>query len=169
MSSPPIAGPSSLPSTFDANEFIWNIVSEKLIDMHVPWVKGSKYQSDKVSEQGSLNLRLYCFCFCFSQYARLHMRYDLGPEGDAFIAYRDVKHVDSADDSTWRNARCAQDPCSNCTKRGNTCLRRVVDLYGDVDLGACVWYSLRGLGCSIKQRLRGARGPRSPKTSSSKG
>ena len=32
-----------------------------------------------------------------------------------------------------------------------------------------MWCSLRGVGCSIKQRVRGARGPRSPKKSSSKG
>ena len=32
-----------------------------------------------------------------------------------------------------------------------------------------MWCSLRGVGCSIKQRVRGARGPRSPKKSSGKG
>ena len=39
--------------------------------------------------------------FCFLQYAHLQMKYNLGPEGDAFIVYRDAKHTNSADDSTW--------------------------------------------------------------------
>src|SRR3979490_1075514 len=59
--------------------------------------------------------------------------------------------------------RCVQQPCTNCKKHGNTCLQKVIDLYGDVDLGACIWCSVRGVGCSISQRGKGARGARSPK------
>src|SRR3979490_2406418 len=97
------------------------------------------------------------------------MMYNISSAGDTFIVYRDAKLADMNDNSTWRNARSANPPCTNCKKRGNTCLRRVIDLYGDVDRGACVWCSVRGVGCSIKQQVRGARGAGSPKKSSGKG
>src|SRR3979490_10977 len=97
------------------------------------------------------------------------MMYNISSAGNMFIVYRDAKLADTNDDSSWRNARSANPPCTNWKKRGNTCLRRVIDLYGDVDLGACVWCSVRGVGCSIKQRVRGARGAGSPKKSSGKG
>src|SRR3979490_2532115 len=97
------------------------------------------------------------------------MMYNISSAGDTFIVYCDAKLADTNDDSTWRNTRSANPPCTNCKKRGNTCLRRVIDLYGDVDLGACIWWSVRGVGCSIKQRMRGARGAGSPKKSSGKG
>src|SRR3979490_1859590 len=65
--------------------------------------------------------------------------------------------------------RCVQKPSTNCKKHGNTCLQKVIDLYRDVDLGACVWCSVRGVGCSISQRGKGARGARSPRKDSGKG
>jgi hypothetical protein len=43
-----------------------------------------------------------------------------------------------------------------CVKRGNTCLRRIVDLYGDIDLGACVWCSQWSMKCSISLRGKGS-------------
>ena len=36
-----------------AERDVLNVVSEQLINMRELWVEGSKYQSDKVSEQGS--------------------------------------------------------------------------------------------------------------------
>src|SRR3979490_571355 len=97
------------------------------------------------------------------------MMYNISSAGDTFIVYHDAKLADTNDDSSWRNARAANPPCTNCKKWGNTCLCRVIDLYGDVDLGACIWCSVRGVGCSIKQQVRGARGAGSPKKSSGKG
>ena len=38
-----------------------------------------------------------------------------------------------------------------------------------MDLRACIWYSVLGVRCLIKQRVRGARGLRSPKKSLGKG
>ena len=95
--------------------------------------------------------------------------YNISNEGDSFIVYHDAKFAGTSDDSMWHNARCVNHPCTNCKKRGNTCLHRVIDLYGDVDLRACMWCSVLGVGCSIKQRVRGVRGPRSPKKSLDKG
>src|SRR3979490_686270 len=97
------------------------------------------------------------------------MMYNISSKGNSFIVYRDAKLADTADDSMWRNTRSANPPCTNCKKRGNTCLRQVIDLYRDVDLRACIWCSVRGVGCSIKQQVRGARGTGSPKKSSGKG
>ena len=98
------------------------------------------------------------------------MMYNISSAGDFFIVYCDAKLVDTTDDSMWRNARSANPPCTNCKKKqGNTCLCQVIDLYRDVDLGACIWCLVRGVGCSIKQRVRGVRGPRSPRKSSGKG
>src|SRR3979490_2737174 len=97
------------------------------------------------------------------------MMYNISSAGDTFIVYHDAKLTDTNDNSTWCNARSANPPCTNCKKWGNTCLRRVIDLYGDVDLGACIWCSVRGVGCSIKQWVRGVRGAGSPKKSSGKG
>ena len=39
-----------------------------------------------------------------------------------------------------------------CVKQKNTCLCRVIDMYGNVDLGACVWCQERSVRCSIAQR-----------------
>src|SRR3979490_2426908 len=97
------------------------------------------------------------------------MMYNISRTGDTFIVYRDAKLADTNDDSTWRNARSANPPCTNFKKRGNTCLRQVIDLYGDVDLGACIWCSVRGVGCSISQRCKGARGADGPKKEAGKG
>src|SRR3979490_874656 len=97
------------------------------------------------------------------------MMYNISSTGDSFIVYHDAKLANTADDSTWHNARSANPLCTNCKKQGNTCLCRVIDLYRDVDLGACVWCLVRGVGCSIKQWVRGARGAGSPKKSSGKG
>src|SRR3979490_1792006 len=97
------------------------------------------------------------------------MMYNISSAGDKFIVYRDATLADTNDDSTWRNTGSANPPCTNCKKRGNTCLHWVIDLYGDVDRGACVWCSVRGVGCSIKQQVRGTRGAGSPKKSLGKG
>ena len=69
-----------------------------------------------------------------------------------FIAYRHAKFAESGDDSTWRNAKASEKPCTTCVRRGNTCLRRLVSTYGDVDLGTCVWCQERSVRCSIAQR-----------------
>jgi uncharacterized protein YoxC len=37
-------------------------------------------------------------------------------------------------------------------KRGDSCLRVVVNDFGDIDLGACVWCKARSVGCSTVQR-----------------
>ena len=72
------------------------------------------------------------------QYLRLQMRYNIDGS-NVFVAYRNTLLADSKDDTNWRNARASEKACATCVKQKNTCLRRVIDVYGDVDLGACVW------------------------------
>ena len=137
MSSPPVAGPSNQGKTFDTNTFIWDAICNGLIDMHELWFKGSKYKSNKVCERG-FQTSVFLLMFCF-QYQRLQLMYNISNEGDNFVVYRNAKHAESLDELTWRNARCAQQACMNCKKQENTSLCKVIDLYGDVDLRACIW------------------------------
>jgi hypothetical protein len=41
-----------------------------------------------------------------------------------------------------------------CAKRGDSCLCVVVNDFGDIDLGACVWCKARSVACSTAQRRR---------------
>ena len=56
-----------------------------------------------------------------------------------------------------------------CVKCKNTCLRRVIDVYGDVDLGACVWCQERSVRCSIAQRGRAGKSSGEKRKRSEKG
>jgi hypothetical protein len=121
--------------------------SAEVIDMRRSWIEGPK--GKKVSEvflktSGEANVR---------QYLRLQMRYNIDGS-NVFVAYRNASLADSEDDTNWRNARASEKACATCVKRKNTCLRRVIDVYGDVDLGACVWCQERSVRCSIAQRGR---------------
>ena len=73
-----------------------------------------------------------------SQYLCLQMWYNIDGS-NAFIAYRNASIADSEDNTNWRNTRASEKACTTCIKRKNTCLCRVIDMYGDIDLGACVW------------------------------
>ena len=79
------------------------------------------------------------------------MRYNIDGS-DVFVAYRNASLADSEDNTNWRNARASEKACTTCVKRKNTCLRRVIDVYGDVNLGACVWCQERSVQCSIAQQ-----------------
>ena len=81
------------------------------------------------------------------------MRYNIDGS-NIFVAYRKASLADSEDDTNWRNACTSKKACAMCVKRSNTCLRWVIDVYGDVDLGACVWCQERSVRCSISQRGR---------------
>ena len=81
------------------------------------------------------------------------MRYNIDGS-NIFVAYRNTSLADSEDNSNWCNARASEKACTTCVKRTNTCLRRVIDMYGDVDLGACVWCQEQSVRCSIAQRGR---------------
>ena len=73
------------------------------------------------------------------QYLRLQMRYNID-RSNVFVAYQNTLLTDSEDDTNWRNTCASKKACATCVKQKNTCLRRVIDVYGgDVDLGACVW------------------------------
>ena len=85
------------------------------------------------------------------QYLRLQMRYNIDGS-NVFVAYWNASLADSKDDMNWRNARASEKACAMCVKRSNMCLRRVIDVYGDVDLGACVWCQERSVWCSIAQQ-----------------
>ena len=72
------------------------------------------------------------------QYLHLQMRYNI--EGsNVFVAYRNASLANSEDDTNWRNTHASEKACATCVKRSNTCLRQVIDVYGDVDLRECVW------------------------------
>ena len=87
------------------------------------------------------------------QYLCLQMRYNIDGS-NVFVAYWNTSLTDSEDDTNWCNARTSKKVCAMCVKRGNTCLCWVIDVYGDVDLGACVWCQERSVRCSIAQRGR---------------
>ena len=84
------------------------------------------------------------------QYLRLQMRYNIDGS-NVFVAYRNASLADSEDNTNWRNACASEKACATCVKRKNTCLRRVIDVYGDVNLGACVWCQECSVRCSIAQ------------------
>jgi hypothetical protein len=52
----------------------------------------------------------------------------------------------------WSLGRFVEKSCTACTKRGDSCLRVVVNDFGDIDLGACVWCKACSVGCSTAQR-----------------
>ena len=60
--------------------------------------------------------------------------------------------ADSEDNTNWRNAHASERACTTCIKRKNTCLRQIIDTYGDIDLRACVWCQERSVQCSIAQQ-----------------
>jgi hypothetical protein len=39
-----------------------------------------------------------------------------------------------------------------CKKHSDSCLRVIVNDFGDIDLGACIWCKARSVGCSTAQR-----------------
>ena len=84
------------------------------------------------------------------QYLRLQMRYNID-RSNIFVAYRNASLADSEDDMNWCNARASEKACVTCVKQKNMCLHRVIDVYGDVDLGACVWCQERSVQYSIAQ------------------
>ena len=72
------------------------------------------------------------------QYLHLQMRYNIDGS-NIFVMYRNASLADSEDDTNWCNAHASKKVCTTCVKRKNTCLRRVINIYGNIDLGACVW------------------------------
>ena len=100
--------------------------------------------SEVLKTSGKANVR---------QYLRLQMRYNIDGS-NVFVAYRNASLADSKDDTNWCNAHASEKACATCMKRKNTCLRQVIDVYGDVDLGACVWCQECSVRCSIAQRGR---------------
>ena len=84
------------------------------------------------------------------QYLCLQMRYNIDGS-NVFVAYQNASLADSEDNTNWRNARALEKACVMCVKRKNTCLCRVIDVYSDVDLGACIWCQERSMRCSIAQ------------------
>ena len=85
------------------------------------------------------------------------MRYNID-KSNVFVAYRNTLLADSEDDTNWCNACASEKVCMTCVKRKNTCLRWVIDTYGDVDLRACVWCQERSMWCSIAQQGRAGKG-----------
>ena len=79
------------------------------------------------------------------------MRYNIDGS-NVFVAYRNTLLADSEDNSNWRNAHVSEKACTMCIKRTNTCLCRVINTYGNVDLGACVWCQEQSVQCLIAQR-----------------
>ena len=106
--------------------------SPKVIDMRRSWIEGPK--GKKVSKRGSETSGEANAL----QYLRLQMQYNIDGS-NIFVAYRNASLADSKDDTNWHNARASEKACATCVKRKNTCLRWVINVYGDVDLGACVW------------------------------
>ena len=118
--------------------------SPEVIDMWRSWIEGPK--GKKVSERGSETSGEANIL----QYLRLQMWYNIDGS-NVFVAYRNASLADSEVDTNWHNARASEKACATCVKRKNTCLHWVIDVYGDVDLGACIWCQERSVRCSIAQ------------------
>ena len=119
--------------------------SAEVIDMWKSWIEGPK--GKKVSKRGSETLGEADEL----QYLRLQMQYNID-WSNIFVAYCNASLADSEDNSNWRNARASEKVCTMCIKQKNTCLRRVIDMYGNVDLRACVWCQERSVWCLIAQQ-----------------
>ena len=78
------------------------------------------------------------------------MHYNID-RSNIFVAYHNASLADSKDVTNWRNACASEKACMMCVKRNNMCLCRVIDTYGDIDLGACVWCQEGSVWCSIAQ------------------
>ena len=102
------------------------------------------------------------------QYLRLQMRYNIDGS-NVFVAYRNASLADSKDNFNWRNACASKKACTTCIKRKNMCLCRVIDMYGDVKLGACIWCQERSVWCSIAQRGQVGKGSGEKRKRSEKG
>ena len=96
------------------------------------------------------------------------MRYNIDGS-NVFIAYRNASLADSEDNTNWCNACASKRACTTCIKRKNTCLRQVIDTYGDVDLGACVWCQEQSVQCSIAQQGRAGKDSGEKRNRSEKG
>src|SRR3979490_96738 len=98
--------------------------------------------------------RYSCWCFCF-QYQRLQLMYNISNEGDNFVVYRNAKHAESLDKSTWCNARCAQQACMNCKKRRvHTPPKGYRPLWGRGSQGL---HMVLGLRCGVLNQSEGQR------------
>ena len=81
------------------------------------------------------------------------MKYNIDGS-NIFVAYRNASLADSEDNTNWRNACASAKACTTCVKRGNTCLRQIINTYSDINLGACVCCQEQSVQCSIAQRGR---------------
>ena len=88
---------------------------------------------------------------------------------NVFVAYHNTLLANSEVNTNWCNARASERACMTCIKRKNTCLRWIVDTYGDIDLGACVWCQERSVWCSIAQRGRAGKSSGEKRKRSEKG
>ena len=104
----------------------------EIIDMQRSWIEGPK--GKKVSKQGSETSGKANAL----QYLRLQMRYNIDGS-NVFVAYWNASLANSEDNTNWRNTCASEKACATCVKRKNMCLCWVIDVYGDVDLGAYVW------------------------------
>ena len=79
------------------------------------------------------------------------MRYNIDGS-NIFVAYQNASLANSKVNTNWCNARASERACTTCIKQKNTCLCWIVDTYGDINLGACVWCQERSVWRSIAQR-----------------
>jgi hypothetical protein len=85
----------------------------------------------------------------FLQYIHLQMAYHLNTS-PRFIGYQGSKKEGGWGD--WSLARIVKKPRAVCKKCSDSCLRVVIDDFGNIDLGACMWCKARSVGCSTVQR-----------------
>ena len=86
-----------------------------------------------------------------------------------FVMYRNASLTNSKVNTNWHNARASERACMTCIKRKNTCLCQIVDTYGNINLGACVWCQERSVRCSIAQQGHAGKGLREKRKRSEKG
>jgi hypothetical protein len=63
-----------------------------------------------------------------------------------FIRYRSSDKAGGWGD--WFPGRIVEKLSAVCKKRSDSCLCVIMDDFGDIDLGACVWCKARSVGCS---------------------
>jgi hypothetical protein len=71
--------------------------------------------------------------------------------GPRFVGYRGIKK-DGTGWAGWSLGWFVEKSCTACTKHGDSCLPVVVNDFGDINLGACVWCKARAVGCNTAQR-----------------
>jgi hypothetical protein len=132
--------PTQVPEASGKNEDLIPSIGlldrESYVDMRAPWVEGAKGEKVRLSgmEFGS-SLILVVVC---------------SPSAGIPPRLTSVYWLPRIEEGGWLG-RIVEKACAACAKCGDSCLHVIVNDFGDIDLGACVWCKARSVGCSTAQ------------------